>query len=146
MLSPPLDDLDREPPQQRLRPGHRKQWSKARVHRRRRRVLAVIASVLGIFLIWLAISLGSALTNPALGSSMGARAAEWFRGHGGSSIVVWAENEWYAHHQPKVGGALAPGHHPQAEGGRRPPRPSPPSRTSRSPAPLVPIASPAVAG
>ena len=40
---------------------------------------------------------------------MGARAAEWFREHGGASIVVWAENEWYSHHQPKVGGALAPG-------------------------------------
>ena len=59
--------------------------------------------------LWLAISLGGALTNPALGSSMGARAAEWFRGHGGASIVVWAENEWYSHHQPKVGGTLAAG-------------------------------------
>ena len=145
MLSPPLDDLDLEPPEQRLRPAHGKHWSKARIHRRRRRVLAVIASVLGIFLIWLAFSLGSALTNPALGSSMGARAAEWFRGHGGASIVVWVENEWYSHHQPKVGGALAPGtiQKPKAV-------PTTPAVAAVPhlpvPAPLVPIASPAVAG
>jgi hypothetical protein len=105
----------------------------------------VIASVLGIFLIWLAISLGSALTNPALGSSMGARAAEWFRGHGGSSIVVWVENEWYAHHQPKVGGALAPGTIRKPKAVQTTPAvvavPHLPV-----PAPLVPIASPAVAG
>ncbi len=145
MLSPPLDDLDREPPQQRLRPGHRKQWSKARIHRRRRRVLAVIASVLGIFLIWLAISLGSALTNPALGSSMGARAAEWFRGHGGSSIVVWVENEWYAHHQPKVGGALAPGTIRKPKAVQTTPAVAAVPHLP-VPAPLVPIASPAVAG
>ncbi len=40
---------------------------------------------------------------------MGARAAEWLRGHGGASVVIWAENEWYSHHQPKIGGALAAG-------------------------------------
>ena len=62
-----------------------------------------------VLFLWLAISLGSALTNPALGSSLGARAAEWLREHGAPRIVVWAENEWYSHHPPKVGGALAPG-------------------------------------
>jgi len=145
MLSPPRDDLDLEPPQQQVRTGHRKQWSRARVHRRRRRVLVVIASVLGVFLIWLAISLGSALTNPALGSSAGARAAEWLREHGGSSIVVWAENEWYAHHQPKVGGALAPGTIRKPKVVVTTPAvvtvPHLPA-----PAPIVPIASPPVAG
>jgi hypothetical protein len=53
------------------------------------------------------ISLGNALTDPGLGSSMGARGAEWFRDHGGSSIVNWAENLWYSHHQPPVGGTPA---------------------------------------
>ena len=52
----------------------------------------------------LLVSLGSALGSPAMGSSAGARAAEWFRGHGGSSIVNWAENQWYSHHPPPVGG------------------------------------------
>jgi hypothetical protein len=50
------------------------------------------------------ISLGSALGNPAMGSSAGARGAEWFRTHGGSGIVNWAENQWYSHHPPPVGG------------------------------------------
>ena len=78
------------------------------MHRRRRRVVAVLVVFAGLFG-WVAFSLGSALTNPALGSSFGARAAEWLREHGGSSLVVWAENEWYSHHPPKVGGSLAPG-------------------------------------
>ncbi len=53
------------------------------------------------------VSLGGALTNPGLGTSVGARGAEWFRGHGGSSIVNWAENLWYSHHAPPVGGTPA---------------------------------------
>jgi hypothetical protein len=145
MLSPPLDDLDLEPPDQRLRPAQRKHWSKARIHRRRRRVLAVVASVLGILLVWLAISLGGALTNPALGSSMGARAAEWFREHGGASIVVWAENEWYAHHQPKVGGALAPGTIHKAKQVQTTPAVTGVAHLP-VPAPIVPLASTPVAG
>ncbi len=148
MLSPPFDDVDDRDVDAQApgggRPG-RAGWSTARPHRRRRRILAVIASVLAIFLVWLAISLGGALTNPALGSSMGARAAEWFREHGGASIVVWAENEWYAHHQPKVGGALAPGtiRKPKAVE-------TTPAVTTVPhlpvPAPIVPVASPPVAG
>jgi uncharacterized protein YigE (DUF2233 family) len=50
------------------------------------------------------ISFGSALSDPANGSSIGARAAEWFRGHGAASAVNWIENIWYSHHQPPVGG------------------------------------------
>ena len=51
------------------------------------------------------VSLGAALTNPSLGVSLPARAAEWTRDHGGRSFVAWLENEWYSHHPPKVGGA-----------------------------------------
>jgi hypothetical protein len=115
------------------------------VHRRRRRIIAAVAAVFGILFLWFAISLGSALTNPALGTSMGARAAEWFRGHGGASIVVWAENEWYSHHQPKVGGALAAGtiRKPTGVSTTVPtvavPHLSPPS-------PIVPFAKPTVVG
>ncbi len=61
-----------------------------------------LAIVLLLTPVW--ISLGSALGNPGMGSSAGARAAEWFRTHGGSSIVNWAENQWYSHHPPPVGG------------------------------------------
>jgi hypothetical protein len=59
------------------------------------------------------ISLGNALTDPGLGTSAAARGAEWFRGHGGSGIVNWAENLWYSHHQPPVGGNPASAAIPQ---------------------------------
>ncbi|MDA8033466.1 MAG: phosphodiester glycosidase family protein [Actinomycetota bacterium] len=51
------------------------------------------------------VSLGSALTDRSLGSSLAARGAEWVRSHGGASVVAWIENQWYSHHPPKVGGA-----------------------------------------
>jgi hypothetical protein len=145
MLSPPLEELHaREPDAPPTRASRRARWSRARIHRRRR-ILAVVAAAFGVFFLWLVISLGSALTNPALGTSMGARAAEWFRGHGGASVVVWAENEWYSHHQPKVGGTLAAGTI------RKPtttPTTTPVAAVAHlpAPAPLAPFASPAVAG
>jgi hypothetical protein len=145
MLSPPIeDDLDVELDQPKPRSHQRSRWSRSRRHRRRRRVFAVIGVVLAVCLIWLGVSLGGALTNPALGSSAGARLAEWFREHGGASIVNWAENEWYSHHQPKVGGALPKGtiHNPKSST-------LPATATVAhlpEPAPIVPIASPPVAG
>ncbi len=71
-------------------------------------------------------SLGTALANPELGSSLPARAAEWARDHGGRSIVVWAENAWYGHHAPAVGGALAAGAIPSV------PSPSPSPATVKA--------------
>ena len=145
MLSPPKEDFDqREAGKQPTETARRVRWSRSRVHRRRR-VLAVIGAVLAALLIWLAVSIGGALTNPALGSSAGSRLAEWFREHGGASVVNWSETEWYSHHQPKVGGALPPGtiHKPKtvttvpaaASVAHLPP-----------PAPIVPLASPPIAG
>ena len=64
MLSPPLDDVDVdvEAREWKAGPAHKKaRWSKARVHRRRRRVLAVVLAAFGVFFLWLAISLGGAL-------------------------------------------------------------------------------------
>jgi hypothetical protein len=146
VLSPPLDELEDVDDAQVTPPSERRRhWSRARVHRRRRRILAVIGAILGVFVIWLGISIGSALTNPALGSSAGARLAEWFREHGGASIVVWAENEWYSHHPPKVGGKLPPGT-------IRTPKSvvTAPAVTAvphlPEPAPIVPIASSPVSG
>jgi hypothetical protein len=96
------------------------------------------------FLIWLTFSLGGALLNPALGSSFGSRFAEWARGHGGSSIVNWTENEWYKHHPPPVGGTLPPGSI------RTPPSATSTNATSNvylpTPQSLVPFASPAIPG
>ena len=96
------------------------------------------------FLVWLAVSLGGALTNPALGSSASARLAEWARGHGGASAVNWIENEWYTHHPPKVGGK------PPAGAIRRPG--VAPTTAAAGPAhlppptPVAPAVSPAIPG
>ncbi len=77
-------------------------------------VRTAVLVVLAALLVWLAVSLGGALTDPALGSSVGARFAEWAREHGGSGMVNWVENEWYSHHPPPVGGR------PPADAIRRP--------------------------
>ena len=79
---------------------------------------AAVLVALSALLVWLAVSLGGALTDQALGSSVSVRFAEWAREHGGSGIVNWVENEWYAHHPPPVGGR------PPADAIRRP-RPLP---------------------
>jgi hypothetical protein len=143
VLTPTLEnevEAEREPPIPR-----KARWSRARVHRRRRRIFVGIAVVLAACLIWLGVSLGGALTNPALGSSLSARLAEWAREHGGASVVNWAENEWYSHHQPKIGGALPKGtiHKPKTVT-------TAPATVAvphlPAPAPIVPIVSPAVSG
>lgn len=104
------------------------------------------AGALGLVavLVWLAVSLGQALTDQSLGSSIGARFAEWTRGHGGGGVVNWAEREWYAHHAPPVGGR------PPAGAIRRPPQVTVPEAQGPAheapPPPIVPIAAPALAG
>ena len=90
-------------------------------------------------------SLGSALTNPGLGTSIPARLAEWSRGHGGGWIVTEVENLWYSHHQPPVGGKPPKGAIPATH-----PSVTAPHATQvvhlPAPAPITPIASPAVNG
>jgi hypothetical protein len=134
-------DVD-EPQPLAVRPTRRSRHQRRRY--RRRRLLTPIGLVLTVVLIWLAVSLGGALTNPALGSSPGARFAEWARGHGASGIINWVESEWYSHHPPPVGGR------PPAGSIRRT---GPPPVTSSSgpahlapPAPMVTPASPALPG
>jgi len=110
---------------------------------RRRRLLALVGLILAALLMWLAVSLGGALTNPALGSSTGARLAEWSREHGGSGIINWIESEWYSHHPPPVGGK------PPADAIRRPvSKPVVATAVTHlpAPAPIVPPASPALPG
>ncbi|HVB71324.1 MAG TPA: phosphodiester glycosidase family protein [Acidimicrobiales bacterium] len=99
---------------------------------------------MSVAVVWLAFSLGGALLNPALGSSLGARLAEWARSHGAASVVNWAENQWYSHHPPPVGGT------PPA-GAIRAPSSSSSNLTSSvahlaTPQPIVPFASPPIAG
>jgi hypothetical protein len=102
--------------------------------------------VLGLTPVWF--SLGDALSNPGLGSSMPARFAEWAREHGGGSVIIWAENLWYSHHQPPIGGKPLKGAIP-------PPPGSASSKSTSSahlvahlptPAPITPLASPPIPG
>src|ERR1700724_955942 len=91
------DDPVETPPRKRRRP-----WV------RRHKVLSALFLVIVLLTpVWW--SLGTSLTNPGLGSTVSARFAEWLRGHGGGSIVTWAENTWYSHHPPPVGGKPAKG-------------------------------------
>ena len=140
LLSEPPTGLD---PQYELGPDAlRRSWKRG--SNRRRRLKMGVGLGLVALLLWLAFSLGGALINPALGSSLTSRAAEWARGHGGASAVNWIENEWYSHHPPKVGGklpagAIRPAHSipvPVASGPAHLPPPSP----------IQPFASPAVVG
>lgn len=91
-------------------------------------------------------SAGSALTNPAMGSSLSGRLAEWAREHGGGSLVVWAENLWYSHHAPPVGGKPAKGALPAATHVSAPPAPVTAPAHLPAPAPIAPVASPPVTG
>ena len=131
----------RQQAQRQRRPQSRQQ--RRRTYRRRRVIAAILLALL-VALAWLAVSLGSALTNPALGSSLSSRFAEWAREHGGGGVVNWVENEWYSHHQPPVGGKPPPG-------AIRTPRSTPKIVVTGPahlppPAPMTPVAQPAVAG
>lgn len=110
---------------------------------RRRRHRAIAGAVTVTLSAWLCISVGGALADPALGGSPGARLAEWARAHGANGPVNWAEDEWYSHHAPAVGGR------PPAGAIRRPR--ATPVKTGDiphlpPPAPVEPIASPAIPG
>ena len=102
----------------------------------------LLAVILALTPVW--ISLGSAMANPANGP-LGGRFVEWARDHGGSGIVVWVENWWYSHHAPAKGGKPAAGAIPSASK-----NPATQKRTTVPhlpvPAPIVPLASPAIPG
>ena len=126
-------------------PRHATRRAKRPRSRRSRRIRALIGLVVAGLLIWVAVSLGTALANPMLGSSLPARGAEWVREHGGSSIVNWIENEWYRHHAPKVGGKPPAGAIKKATG-----QPAGVAVSSvphlPPPKPIVPFATPAIPG
>ncbi len=137
-------------PAERVRAAHARRRGRRRLTRRqvirRRRIVAGLVVVVLVVVSWFAVSFGQALTNPALGSSISARAAEWFREHGLATVVNWAENEWYSHHPPKKGGLPPKGAIPQ---GRATPTTSPAASTVAHlpvPAPVVSPASPPLPG
>lgn len=111
---------------------------------RHRRIVASIGIVLVGLLIWVGVSLGSALGDPSLGGSLSARLAEWARSHGGASLVTWIEAEWYRHHPPKVGGMPGKGTI-KAPLTSSTPVPSGPVHLS-APLSIEPFASPAIPG
>ena len=112
--------------------------------RRHRFWTVVVAVVVLLTPVW--VSLGSALTDPGLGTSIPARGAEWVREHGGGWLVSRIENLWYSHHAPPVGGRPAKGDIPVHHAT---PAPTGPSTTiAHLPAPpaIAPVASPPISG
>lgn len=140
---------ERRPPVKRTRKERRQRRRTIRLARRtvfgrHPTRTAVLVILLAMTPIW--ISLGSALTDPGLGSSLSSRGAEWVRSNGGSSVVGWIENFWYSHHQPPVGGTPLKGAIPP------PPSSTTPTATTGGvahlvpPAALKPFASPPILG
>lgn len=70
-----------------------------------RRVVAVLAVATLIVAGYLGVTLVQTLTNPAYGSTLAPRFAEWLRDHGGGSVATWLEHVYYSTNQPKKGGA-----------------------------------------
>jgi hypothetical protein len=147
-MSTSRDTSLRERPRviQSARPSRQELRARAQRRRlyRRRRVGVGLALTFLVAFIWLAFSLGGALLNPALGSSASSRLAEWARTHGGSGIVNWIENEWYSHHPPPVGGSVPKGEIRVPAGGVTINNATVPYLPT--PTPIVPFASPAIAG
>lgn len=95
-----------------------------------------------LILVPVAWSYGHALTVPG-GGPVGVRSVEWLRGHGFGGVVSSVEHWWYAHHQPPKGGRPRAGAIPKA--GPATTVPPGPAHLA-APTPVVPIASPPLAG
>ncbi|TMM12804.1 MAG: phosphodiester glycosidase family protein [Actinobacteria bacterium] len=130
--------------------GRARRWRGGRGWLRRH---PIVTTLLILFVAGLAVagwSYGHALAAPG-SDSLGARSVEWVRGHGGASLVNWAERQWYGHHEPPKGGTPTAGAIPA---------PAPPTPTQQvpqrgparipphlqPPAPVVPLAGPPLAG
>ncbi len=77
-------------------------------HRRRHRIRRWVLLALLALLIPVAWSYVHAMRAPG-SAPLSARTVEWFKQHGGASLVVWVEKEWYSHHPPPVGGVPSGG-------------------------------------
>jgi hypothetical protein len=67
----------------------------------RRRSVRAIGALVAVFFVWVAFSLGQALTAPG-GGNTSARVAEWARDHGMGALVTFGE--WVSYNPPAVGG------------------------------------------
>jgi Phosphodiester glycosidase len=106
--------------------------------------MVVVILILVPILVWLGTSLGVTLANPAYGSSLASRLAEWGRQNHAGGVVNWVENEWYSHHPPAAGGEPPPGaiHRPKST-----PQPVDTGPMHLPPPPpMTPLASPRIAG
>ncbi|MGH9087583.1 MAG: phosphodiester glycosidase family protein [Acidimicrobiales bacterium] len=108
--------------------------------RRRRILILFLALLLVLSPVWW--SLAGALGNPAFGTTVSARFAEWAREHGAAPAVAWAEKEWYSHHQPPKGGEPRAGAIPGATERAAPSKSTGPGLPA--PARVVPPVSPAL--
>ena len=113
------------------------------VARHRFRSVLVVLAVLVTPVLW---SLGWALTDPSMGSSLAGRMAEWARQHGAGGVVVWAENTWYSHHPPPVGGKPGKGALPATRSAAGDPPPSSVPPHLAAPSPMALVAQPPMAG
>jgi len=137
----------RPPTRRPVRPRTERRWFLSWM--KRHKTLCVVGVVL-ILLTPLWSSLGSALSDPSLGSTVPGRLAEWARDHGAGSVVSWAENTWYSHHPPPVGGTPAPTaipefRSPQAHRATAGAAAAIPNHLA-APLPIAPVASPPLAG
>jgi hypothetical protein len=133
----PVDDAGgrRRPPGRRGR-----LWRWVGAHKLRSALVGLLVLLSPV--LW---SAGFALTNPSLGSTLPGRLAEWAREHGAGGLVVWAENLWYLHHSPPVGGRPAKGAIPVPKpSATTTPAVAPPHLPA--PPPITPVASPPIAG
>jgi len=67
----------------------------------RLRTVRVILAIIAVFCVWVAFSIGQALTAPG-GGSMSSKLAEWARDHYLGPVVTFGE--WLTYQPPKVGG------------------------------------------
>jgi Phosphodiester glycosidase len=67
----------------------------------RRRTVRVILTLVAVFCVWLAFSIGQALTAPG-GGSLSSKLAEWARDHYLGPVVTFGE--WLTYQPPKAGG------------------------------------------
>ncbi len=81
---------------------------KATRHPRRRRLLRIVGLLAAVVFLWLALSLGPALTAPGT-DPIDARVAEWARSNGMSFVVDALEQVQYAMFPPRVGGTVQGG-------------------------------------
>jgi hypothetical protein len=106
-----------------------------------------VAALLVLTPVW--VSVGSALTNPSLGVTLPGRFAEWARMHGLGSVVVWAENFYYSHNPPPVGGKPPKGAIPPPTAATATTQPKVATAALHplpEPKPIKPIASPPLPG